>query len=557
MALYLTLLKIFGGVALIVFGVRYLRKGLDRLFGPRLGFWMQKLAMQRGWAFLAGIVVSVLAPSSTTMSLLAVNSVKTGHLTARQMLTIVLGANIGLTVMVLLIGLDIHELAPVILLVGVALFQFTTVNRTRGIGQVLLAIGFILMAVDIMSRAATAAAEGSGAGGGEVQQLLSLLQSHALLVALVATVMAMALQSSTATIGLIIGLGAAHVASMRLAIPIVLGANVGLAMTTLIVGWPQLEPRRLALANLLLKSTVGAAGLAAVAIIGPRMPEPTPANFGLVCAGVHTGYNVLVAIVGLPTVGLVTRLVEVLLPNPPLQSRRAFGPKYIAGEPVEGIALALAQSQREIAHVSEIVRGMLRDCWEALKSDNERLAREVSERDDRVDMLDGEIKRFLTRLTRELEGDYDAEEQMRQLRYLSELETMGDIIDQNLCELVLKKILLGTKFSREGAAELEGFYRQVAENIVIAETAFSTRDKILARQLLRHKERLDQTERELRDRHFERLNRGLTDSHETSAIHLDLLTHLKRINSCVSHVAYAIINDTRARESAPPQAGAA
>lgn len=235
MALYLTLLKIFGGVALIVFGVRYLRKGLDRLFGPRLGLWMQKLAARPGWAFLAGIIVSVLAPSSTTMSLLAVHSVKTGHLTARQMLTIVLGANIGLTVMVLLIGLDIHQMAPVIILAGVAFFQYTTVNRTRGIGQVLLAIGFILMAVDIMSRAAASAGDSGGAAG-EVQQLLALLQNHALLVALVATVMAMALQSSTATIGLIIGLGTAHAASLRLAFPIVLGANVGLAVTTLIVG---------------------------------------------------------------------------------------------------------------------------------------------------------------------------------------------------------------------------------------------------------------------------------------------------------------------------------
>ena len=91
---------------------------------------------------------------------------------------------------------------------------------------------------------------------------------------------------------------------------------------------------------------------------------------------------------------------------------------------------------------------------------------------------------------------------------------------------------------------------------MIAETAFSTRDGTLAQQLLRHKARIDQYERELRDRHFARLNAGLVEAHETSAIHLDLLTHLKRINSCVSHVAYAILEDgQRARPSAPPDSG--
>ena len=144
---------------------------------------------------------------------------------------------------------------------------------------------------------------------------------------------------------------------------------------------------------------------------------------------------------------------------------------------------------------------------------------------------------------------------MRQLRYLAELETIGDIVDKNLSELVLKKIRLGTQFSKDGRAELEDFFRKVAENVVIAETAFTTRDQTIAQQLLRHKERIDQCERELRDRHFARLNEGLVESHETSAIHLDLLTHLKRINSHVTHVGYAILQDTQSKHTAASGAG--
>jgi phosphate:Na+ symporter len=549
------LLTIFGGVALLVFGVRYLRKGLDRLFGQRLSTWMQRLASRRGLSFVSGIVMSVVAASSTTMSLLAVQMVRAGHMTARQMLSIVLGANIGLTIKVLLISINLEQYAPIVILVGVALFQFTHTNRSRGIGQVLLAIGFILLGIDVMKDAAqasvTQAPEGAVGFWGIIN--FDILQQHPLLLAVFAAMLAMALQSSTATIGLAIGLSAAEAMSFRTAVPVVLGANVGLAVTTLIVGWRALEPRRLALANLLLKVVVAALGLGVLMLIGDHMPEPArPIAFGLAIAAVHTGYNFVVAAVGLPLAGPVTDLMHRLVPTPAPQPGKTFGPKYISSGPIGEVALALGQSMREVTYVSEIIRGMLHDVWSALKTGNERLARDVAVRDDQVDLLDTEIKRFLTTLAREETGEYDADEQMRQLRYLAELETIGDIIDKNLCDLAEKKIRLRAEFSPEGARELDDFFQKVAENAMIAETAFTTRDKTLARQLLRHKERIDQYERDLRDRHFTRLNEGLVQSHETSAIHLDLLTHLKRINSHVSHVAYAILQDMQPTTPTPP-----
>ncbi|MEE8459278.1 MAG: Na/Pi symporter, partial [Phycisphaerales bacterium] len=300
----LTYLTIFGGVALLVFGVRYLRKGLDRLFGPRLGTWMQRLASTRPRSFVAGLGVSVLAPSSTTMSLLAVQTVRAGHLTPRQMLTIMLGANIGLTVMVVLIALGLQGFAPIIILFGVALYQFTKGNRTRGVGQVLLAIGFIFLAIGIMSDAAGEAQKNWDPSGHGVLSIINFgeLQEHPFLLAGFAAIMALALQSSTATIGLVIGLGTglagdpdgsgagAAAMSMQVAIPVVFGANVGLAFTTLVVGWRQIEPRRLALSNLLLKAGVAAVGLLAVALGGGLIGQPaTATGFALTIAAVHTG----------------------------------------------------------------------------------------------------------------------------------------------------------------------------------------------------------------------------------------------------------------------------
>jgi len=559
------LLTIFGGVALLVFGVRYLRKGLDRLFGPQLGTWMQRLAAKRARSFIAGIAVSVVAPSSTTMSLLAVQTVRSGHLTPRQMLSIMLGANIGLTVMVLLIAIGMQEMAPIIILFGVALFQFTRGNRSRGVGQVLLALGFIFLAIGIMGDAAAAARESwDESETGVWSVIIKSLRPQPFLMAAFAALMALALQSSTATIGLVIGLGAgllgqpdtAAAVDLSVAIPIVLGANVGLAITTLLVAWRQIEPRRLALGNLLLKAGVAALGLLIVRLAGEVIPQPeTAKGFALTIAAVHTGYNVVVALVGLPLVEQVTNLMERVVPTPPPRAGAAFGPRYITPGRIGSVALAMGQSLQEITHVSEIIRSMLRDMWTAMKTNNEKAAREVSVRDDKVDLLYREITRFLTRLAADAAGDYDADEQMKQLRYVAELETIGDIIDKNLCDLVVKKARLRAEFSGEGADELEDFYQKVSENVVIAETLFTTRDHDLALQLARHKERIDRYERDLRDRHFSRLNAGEVAAHETSAIYLDLLTHLKRINSCVTHVAYATLQDSSAADTVAPGGG--
>lgn len=535
------LLNISGGVVLLLFGVRYLRKALDRLFGPRLGLWLRRLVAKPKLAFLAGLGVSIVAPSSTTISLLAVQTIQTTKLTARQMLVMMLGANIGLTVMVLLIGFRIEEYAPILILLGGVLFMYFQKSRVRGVGQFILAFGFLFLGIDIMRRAAEAGvADGMGMDG---VINFSELHNHTIMLAIIAGVLTMILQSSTAAIALAIGLGAASAVNFRFAVPVVIGANVGMACTTMIVAWRTMEARRLALANLLLKALVAILGLVVLKLLGENLPEPDPKYLSIATVSVHTGFNIIVAAIGLPLVSFVMQTVNAMMPAPLAGQRKQFGPKYINGGGSGSVALALGQSLHEILHMSEIISAMLTDMWRAMKSSDEHLAQSVSGRDDQVDLLESAIKEFLTRLVKEEQDEDDADEQMRQLRYVSELETIGDIIDKNLCQLIIKKIRLGVSFSKEGEKELDDFYGRVAHNFTIAQTAFTTRDPQLAQQLLRNKELLNTYETELRDRHFARLNAGLTESHETSAIHLDLLTHLKRINSSLSHVAYSILRD--------------
>src|SRR5690606_6811714 len=127
-----------------------------------------------------------------------------------------------------------------------------------------------------------------------------------------------------------------------------------------------------------------------------------------------------------------------------------------------------------------IVRQMLDDLWIALKTNDEDKVRQVVQRDDQVDLLDAHIKRYLAQLGSLSQDIANSREQINQLTYLTELENAGDIIDKNLSELVLKKIKLGVDFTPEGWQELDDFYKKVAQNLLIADTAFTTRDRVLA-----------------------------------------------------------------------------
>jgi len=544
---------ILGGVALLLYGTRTLRKGLDRILGERLGPLLQRLADNPSRAMAGGVGVALLAPSSTSVSLLASQAVRAGYISVPRMYMVLLGADVGLTFMVQLLALHVEQFAPMLILIGVILYQYTRGTTSRGIGQIVLAFGFQFMGIGLIQNATSAISP-----TGDLSTLLKLAADNFGWMAVLAALLAVVLQSSTATIGLILGLSHPASAATGLTLPpevaiaAVVGANIGTALTLLLIGWQDQRTRLLGASATLGKILLGV--LILLPWILPHLmsllQKMTPNDLGRQVANAHTAFNLIKALVLFPLIVPLVGLARRLLPGPkPGESEREGlegaieGPRYITAGPIDGSNLALSQSMREILRVADIVRGMQEDLWQALRKDDEELAKRVSERDDMVDRLDGDIKQFLARLDVHALDPDQAGERLRQLRYLSELESIGDLIDKNLCELALKKIRLRVSFTKEEWEELDGLDRLIGENLLIADAAFHTRDKALAEKLLRHKDHIDRRVRELRDRHFARLTVSAFGPSQSSAVHLDLLTNLRRINSHASHVAFSVLQD--------------
>jgi phosphate:Na+ symporter len=181
---------------------------------------------------------------------------------------------------------------------------------------------------------------------------------------------------------------------------------------------------------------------------------------------------------------------------------------------------------------------MLRETLRAFENSDEQRRQDIKALDNEVDRRQEEVKLYLTRLTRQPLSEADSRKAFDLILFTTNLEHVGDIIDKSLLELAAKKQRLKVDFSPAGWIEIRSLHTRVVEQMRLAMTVFMTGDMSMARELVAEKDRIRAAEREAMENHLQRLRDGTLASIETSALHLDILRDLKRINAHVTAVAY-------------------
>jgi phosphate:Na+ symporter len=533
--------QIAGGVALIVFGVRFLRKGFDRVFAGQFIEWLSDLTRQRWKAFASGMVVGTFAPSSTAIAMVTMQMMNTGQLQAERMLALLLGANIGITVTVQLMALRLQDYAGAFILVGVLGFLFLRRRVLRGAGQALLALGLIFLAMQMIGAGATELNAHP-----EMREWVRLFEGHPLLLFLVVAVFTLAVQSSTASIGFALGLSAGGLFSPQLLVPWVLGANVGIAMTALVSGWSTLEGRRLALANLLAKAFLALPmvllpGLAAdvfSVLPGPIMRET---------AMFHTGFNLVTGLVFVPLAGPLVRLVRwMIAPTPTSGNSLPTTESYLDPSLLESPSLALTNAARETLAMSDSVKRMLEYFWRGYREQNPELIKQVSREDDRVDRYYRGIKDYLSRIGGGLTPE-EAQWHFSMMTFSNELESVGDTVEKNMCDMFRKQRAEGLALSSLDSDALAALQSTVLKRFTVAQGLLANRGGTGVREFLEEKEALNRWCRNTEQQHYERLRGAAPGAIAASAYFLDLLDGYRRINSHISSIGYTFCSDDTPR----------
>ena len=538
------LLDLGGGVALLLWGLHMVHSGIVRAFGSDLRRLLGGALRNRALAFCAGLLVTALLQSSTATGLMTASFVTGGTVDLVPALAIMLGANVGTTLIVQVLSFNVSAVAPVLFIVGVTAFKRSSQTRTRDLGRVAIGVGLMLLALHILLDT-LAPAENAPA----VRYLLSVTTAEPLLCLLLAAVLTWLAHSSVTVVVLVMSLAASGFVTPEASLALILGANVGSAINPLIEGSRSDDPasRRLPLGNMLNR-------LVGCALVLPLLPhiataltriEPNPAR---AAADFHTAFNLALALIFIVPLNPLAALLTRLLPAR-VKANDPSMPLYLDETALGTPSVALACAARETLHIGDLVETMLRRTMTALMTDDRALVAEISSTDDAVDRLDEAVKLYLTKLTRESLGERDARRAMEIIAFSINLEHVGDIIDKNLMEVAAKKIKRKIVFSKEGAAELAAFHQEVCDNLKLAFSVFMTADLATARLLITEKATLRATEFAAAENHLARLREGRTESIESSSLHLDILRDLKRIHSHICSVAYPVLE--RAGELQP------
>lgn len=529
----LMLFTLLGEVGLLLYGIKLAGEGLQKAAGARIREILYSLTRNRLVAVVVGAVITVLLQSSSATSVVLIGFVSSGLMSLPQTIGVILGADIGTTVTVQLLSMNIYDYAVIVIGIGAAML-FHGKAGVKSVGQGILGFAFVFMAIGLMSKTVSPIKDNE-----LFSALLLSLQESPFLVLLLSAIFTALVHSSAATIGIALAFSLQGLITLKGSIPVIFGANIGTCATALLSSaGATVEARQVAAAHVIFK-------LLGVAIfypfIGPLAEVVAQSASGLPrqIANAHTFFNIAITAIFLPIAGPMAKLIQRMVPEREAEGR--FSPRYLDERVLSSPSLALGQATREALRMSDIVQEMFRDSIEVFRKDDMKLVERLEERDDDVDLLDREIKLYLTRLSQESMEETQSKRQIQIISFINDMENIGDIIDKNIMELAKKKISKGLSFSKDGLNEICDLHQKVAENFDLAISAFASGDEDLARKLIRHKAGIGEMERELKQAHIQRLQMGFKESIDTSAIHLDVLTNLKRINSHICNVAYTML----------------
>ena len=534
------LLNLLAAIALLVWGTHIVRTGVLRVFGENLRHVLSRSFSNRFTAALAGLGVTGLVQSSTATCLIVASFVGTGLVGTSAALAVMLGADVGTAMMVLVFSFDLSWLSPLLIFVGVVLFLSRQTSTIGHVGRVLIGLGLITLALQLIvgaTKPLTAAPE--------VRALLLALPNEIMLDMFVGALLAVVSYSSLAVVLLVATLGAQGLLPASVVFGLVLGANVGSGfLAMLVTASGKAELRRLPLGNFIFKA-VGV--VLAVPLMGDAqalLQTYVPEVHQQVVL-FHLGFNVLMAMTFIGLTGPMARLVERILPKPSNEAG-SDRPRHLDPVALATPSLAISCAAREALHQADVVETMLRGSLTVIRENDLELGGRLRKLDDTVDELYSAIKFYLTQISRETLSEREGRRWTDIVSFTINMEQIGDIIERVLQDVEDKKIRKNRRFSEAGMAEICHLHERLTSNLRLGMSVFLDGHLRDAQKLLEEKARFRDLEHEYAANHIARLQDNTAQSIETSSLHLDLISELKRINSHICSIAYPILESAGA-----------
>ncbi|QEZ45527.1 Na/Pi cotransporter family protein [Cupriavidus oxalaticus] len=546
------LLHLLSGVALLVWGTNIVKVGILRVYGANLRHVLSTSVSNRFTAFLAGLGVTGLVQSSNATAVIVSSFVGQGLIAVAPALAIMLGANVGTALMVQVFSLDLSWLSPLLIFVGVIGHLTWKGSKPGHVGRVLIGLGLIILALELISTATRPVVQAAG-----VKVLFASLTGDSGLDMLVGALLTILCYSSLAVVLFCGALASAGVVSIHVGLALVLGANLGSGISALLTTSGNNQPgKRVTLGNLLsrLLGCLVALPLLSqaeeVLALIDHDPQRLIVNF-------HLLFNVALAVLLLGATAPLARLCEKVLPGRNTGDSQVT-PRHLDPAALTTPTLALANAAREVLRIGDRVEQMLDNMLRVMRTNDAKLATATCRIDNEVDDLYTAIKLYLTRISLEALDERDGQRWTEIISLTINLEHAGDIIERILLDTKDKKIAHNLMFSEAGMEEIAEMHARLVANLRLGLSVFLNGDLKSAQALMAEKANFRELERKYAHTHLQRVAEQTAESVETSSLHLDVISELKRLNSLFCATAYpvleqaGVLNRSRMKEDDVP-----
>lgn len=536
------LLNLLAAIALLIWGSQMVRTGVLQVFGANLRNILARSMSNRFSAALSGMGVTALVQSSTATSLMTSSFVGQGLITLPSALAVMRGADVGTALMAVLFSADLSWLSPLFIFVGVVLYISRKDSKPGRIGRVLIGLGLMLLALRLVVEATEPLLQAEA-----VRALLASISSDLFMELLLGAVLAVLAYSSLAVVLLIAAMASSGAIPLDVALGLTLGANLGSGLVAaLTTAKSAVEERQVTIGNLLFK-IMGVAIVAPFVGLWTQYAQPYLPNAGQNVVMFHLAFNIFNSLCFIGLTQMVARWVTAMLPKPEEESTsKLLRPRHLDPSALSTPSLAITCAVRESLHQADVVESMLIGMQKVAETDDAKLSREVRELEGTVDDLYSAIKYYMTKISRAELDEREGQRWTEIISFTINMEQIGDIIERVLLDLEDKKIKKGRQFSEAGMQEINELTQHLLDNLRLAMSVFLNGNVREAQKLLEEKARFRDLELAYAATHLERLSQHTVSSIETSSLHIDMISDLKRINSLLCSVAYPILEQAGA-----------
>lgn len=533
-----TIFLLFGGLGLFLFGMKLMSDGLEQMAGDRMRSILGFFTKNRFIGMIVGILFTGIIQSSSATTVMVVSFVNSGLMDLYQAAGVILGANIGTTVTGQLIAFNMSDIAPLFIIIGVVLYMFISKKNIKKLGGVILGFGVLFMGLSTMSGAMDILKESP-----QFIHMLQLLDSSwmAIMVGFCVTAI---LQSSSATVGIVILMANQGLVRYEMCFFLILGCNMGSCVSALAASLSGKKDAKRAAWIHFLFNIIGSVLIFIVLMIGMRPIADTLLafsgnNLGRAVANAHSLIKIIAVVVLFPFMGWIVKLTYLIIPGEDVKPEDAFELKYIGKGTMTTATTAVIDAIHELQHMGEVAMNNLRLSIEALAEKDENKIEEVYRQEAYIDYMNKEITNYLVKANEMDLPSADTKILSGLFHVVNDIERIGDHAE-NFADSAKERIEKNIDFSDKAVKQLQEMTDMVLQELEYALDMFSKRSPEHMREIVELENEVDAFEKKLQRSHVKRLSKEKCTP-EAGMLYSDAISGLERAADHATNIAFAIL----------------